>query len=173
MDIKKQSEEERNALERLLHTVPGFKGYFERELRRDADKVQRMFLVAKLRGARDRLQEIIRGISRQGRLDLLTGYDELMRLLDRVMNQIEYAARGYSGFFDLVKIKERELDAIYRHDLGLIEEAASFSQQLDHMAGQPSDPDILEGARELLKSLDDGFRRREEILAGFGEREDG
>ena len=56
MDIKKQSEEERNALERLLHTVPGFKGYFERELRRDADKVQRMFLVAKLRGARDRLQ---------------------------------------------------------------------------------------------------------------------
>ena len=173
MDIKKQSEKDRNALERLLRTVPGFKGYYNRELRRDADKVQRMFLVAKLRGSRDKLQEIVRGISRQGRLDLLTGYDDLLRLLDRVTNQIEYAARGYSGFFDLVKIKENDLDAIYSHDLSMVEEAAAFSKHLDHLAEKPPDPDALDRARELLKTLDDGFRRREVILSGFSEKKSG
>ena len=37
-----------NALERLMNSVPGFKGYRERDLRRDADRLQREHLASRL-----------------------------------------------------------------------------------------------------------------------------
>ena len=37
-----------NILERLMNAIPGFKGYREQELRRDADRLQREHLAARL-----------------------------------------------------------------------------------------------------------------------------
>ena len=37
-----------NVLERLMNALPGFKGYREKELRRDADRILRDHLAARL-----------------------------------------------------------------------------------------------------------------------------
>ena len=47
-----------NALERLMNSVPGFKGYRERDLRRDADRLQREHISARLEDAKKALNQV-------------------------------------------------------------------------------------------------------------------
>ena len=46
--------------------IPGFKGYLRREFRRDADRVQREFLVKKLKGAKDSIEAVKRDLAMKG-----------------------------------------------------------------------------------------------------------
>ena len=38
-----------SSLEQLVNSIPGFKGYREKELRRDADRLQREYLASRRR----------------------------------------------------------------------------------------------------------------------------
>ena len=48
MDIKENAKSQLNVFEKIVGKIPGFKGYFERELRRDSDKLQRDYIAEKL-----------------------------------------------------------------------------------------------------------------------------
>ena len=48
MDIHDTARGGQNVLERLMNALPGFKGYREKELRRDADRILRDHLAARL-----------------------------------------------------------------------------------------------------------------------------
>ena len=57
--------------------------------------------------------------------------------VDTVENRIRFATYGYSGFFDVVQIKEDQLDRIYRFDLALFSYAEKRSAALIKDAGVP------------------------------------
>src|SRR5205814_5148405 len=88
-----------NALERLMNEVPGFKGYRERDLRRDADRLQREHLAARLEEVKRALNAVAAALSR-GDLDPINEVETARKRLDKVASRIRYAERGYSGFFD-------------------------------------------------------------------------
>lgn len=167
MDIKERAKGQLNGLERMLHSIPGFKGYNERELRRDADKLQREFIVARLHTAKDDLAAAMTELTRQRRLDALSAFDTLGRQLERLINEIRYADRGYSGFFDLIKIKENELDAVYEIDVQLAEKAEATAAGFRELAAAP----LLEGKpddmKALLSGIADLLARRTETLRGY------
>ena len=121
MDIREKAEKDSNWFEKMLGKIPGFKGYFDRELRRDADKLQREFIVKKLKSAKENINDLIKNISGKRDLSLLNGYDNLLKEVDRCISTVKYADRGYSGFFDLVKIKRERLDEVYEVELLLVE----------------------------------------------------
>ena len=60
-----------NALERLASAIPGFKGYRERDLRRDADKAQREHLARRLEEPKAKLNDIANRSTRAGALDVV------------------------------------------------------------------------------------------------------
>jgi len=115
--------------------VPGFEGYLERELRREVDQVLRAQLAARLDGARGRLGEYLRRLP-------LSATAEIGRLaaldagLDAAANRLRHAGSGYAGLFDAVKVREAELERLYRHDLAMVEAVDALGAAVARLPGE-------------------------------------
>ncbi|MCL7387872.1 MAG: hypothetical protein LZ159_04080 [Thaumarchaeota archaeon] len=122
--------------ERIISYIPGYRGYKEKELRRESDRLVRMEIVNKLRAAKDTIKKsltnpiALQKVSSEDawRLDTLT-----LRL-DRVMQRIDRAVAGYAGIFDAIKVKEDKLDTVIQHDLSLIEKAEAVKAGAEALA---------------------------------------
>jgi hypothetical protein len=171
MDIKDKAREQLNGLERILHKVPGFKGYLERELRRDSDRRQREFIVKQLRLVKSGMNQVIQAASRAKDFDLLREYDLFARKLDASIGAIRYADQGYTGFFDLLKIREPELDRVYEQDAQIVETAGSLAEEFKKLAAAPLEPSWLAPLREGLERIDGMVEQRTARLKGFAKGE--
>ena len=167
MDIKERAEKQKNWIEKGLHKIPGFKGYYERELRRDSDKLQRDFIVLTLNEGLGEFREIIKGVTRKSDLKQLTEYGDVQKYFEKVINNIRYSDRGYTGFFDLIKVKENELDVIYEKDLEVLEMVLKFNDDFSVFKNITSDSDKLKKIREALENIEESYEKRNEILKGF------
>ena len=167
MDIQNKAREKMNWFERILHKIPGFKGYYEREFRRDADRLQREFVVRQLREIKKSLNLVIQIVSRQKDLELLTEYDLFAKHLEKTINEIRYADQGYSGFFDLIKIREAELDSLYQLDGEMADLACHFNDEFNKLSSQPLERTHLEPLREYLARIDAMFAKRSDLLKGY------
>lgn len=138
MPEPRQHTEHRNALESLLRHIPGFRGYLEKEYRRDSDGLQRTWLSDRLQQAKRSLDTISSQLADAGRLDLLTQYDRLRAKLDKLIARIRGASQGYSGIFDLVRIDEARLDRVYEHDMSMMQLVEEFLESIKRLAGMPA-----------------------------------
>ncbi|PYQ55124.1 MAG: hypothetical protein DMF78_03245 [Acidobacteria bacterium] len=157
-----------NALERLMNAIPGFKGYREKDLRRDADRLQREHLSLRLEQGKKALNRVSADLSRGGDLDVINDVETARKRLDKVVNRIRYAERGYSGFFDAVKVDETVLGRIYQFDMGLVEDvdgvwsAASAAEASPIAQARPALQDMI----GRIDALDARLSERENVLRG-------
>jgi hypothetical protein len=166
MDIKERAREQLNWLERILHKLPGFKGYYERELRRDSDRLQREYILKQQRKVKSGMNKLIQAAARAKDFDLLREYDLFVREIDRSIGALRYADQGYSGFFDLVKIREPELDRVYEQDALAMDAAETLVAEFKKLSAAPLDPSGLVSLREALARIDDLFEKRTALLKG-------
>jgi hypothetical protein len=155
-----------NLLERIANAIPGFKGYREKELRRDADRLQREYLASRLEQAKKPLDTLAAGASRVGALDAINDLETARKRLDRVIARIRYADRGYAGFFDTIKVDEALLQRIYEFDLGLhlgVEEALAAALAAPPAAEVAA---AVQGLIGKVDALDTRLAEREAILSG-------
>lgn len=169
MDMQKKARGKLNWFERVLLKIPGFKGYYEREFRRDADRLQREFIVRQLNEAERHLSRTIQTVSRQKDLALLTEFDLLSKRLQKTVGEILYADRGYSGFFDLVKIGESELDAVYRLDGEMIDAAERFCAATGKVADAPQAAPRFDAFKDALAHIEALLAKRIDLLKGYRE----
>jgi hypothetical protein len=146
-----------NALERIANAIPGFHGYRDRELRRDADRLEREHLAKQLEGCKKGLDEASATLSRSGSLDGINDVETARKRLDKVVARIRYAERGYSGFFDAVKVDEAALARVYEFDMALVDGANA-------VAAAGGDVKAMISA---LDALDAHLSDREAILSGI------
>jgi len=92
---------------------------------------------------------------------------EELKRLDKVASRIRYAERGYSGFFDAVKVDETVLAKVYQFDMGLIEDvdgvraaAAAAAQAGDARAA-------VQDLIGRIDALDARLSDRENVLRGI------
>lgn len=165
--------ERRNWLERLADKIPGYSGYSDRERRRDIDKLHREHLANRLRGLKGPLSELVRELTSSGRLMEVEPLDRAQRKLDRLENRVRFASYGYAGFFDVVKIEQPELDAIYQFDLALVEHVDKVEAKVGELHGRSGTADGLKRAcAELDSSLDEvskAFDGRYNAINSFGQ----
>ncbi len=159
-----------NALEKLASAIPGFKGYRERELRRDADRQQREHLAARLEANKKALNELADQATRGGALDAINDIEAARKRLERVAARVRYAERGYSGFFDAVKVDETVLGRIYQFDLSLLEgvEAVRAATEAARAAGPAGARSALAAVTAAVDALDARLNDRDAILRGIG-----
>ena len=144
-----RAQDRRNLLERIAARIPGIRGYLDRELRREVDKMQRDWLAEQVDRARGRLNGKIRDWTRGGGLSGLDLAATTEKALDRFANRIRHADYGYTGFFDAVKIREPELDALYAFDLGLMDTVEDLAARVEALPAAPAEPAL----RELLEAV--------------------
>jgi hypothetical protein len=162
-DGTERARERRNFLEELGAKIPGFRGYLERELRRDVDKMQRDWLAGQIDRARSAVNGKIRSWTRAGRLDVLSTAGSVEKALDRLANRIRHADYGSSGFFDAVKIGLDELDALYAFDLALSENVEYLAVLVEQLP-ETADEEMVNRLLDAVQSADRKFNERATVF---------
>ena len=135
VDLRDTLSDHQSGLEALLGKIPGYKGYKEKEMRREADQQLRAHLAAQLGEqlgrAEDVASQMLTGPGLMQLDEMGKGNTRLQTLIDKVKT----AAQGYAGFFDAVKVKEDELDQHVAADPGIREPevVGSRAQSLDRI----------------------------------------
>jgi len=117
--------------ERIAAFVPGFHGYKEKEIRRESDRLIRNHLYMKLSIEKNDLREIEQKLADRRYFDVLTDMDRLLAKMDRVVEKVNHASYGYSGFFDAVKVREENLDRVIDFDNQLLEGINALTTEID------------------------------------------
>ncbi len=118
--------------------VPLLRTYLQREETRDLDKVIRDELVNKIQGLIDRIngakQTLVENKVLTG-LDLL---DRSTRKLDKIRDSIKFAARGYSGVFDLEVMGDDQLKRLLDFDQSLFDQISGLESGLSETLSKPA-----------------------------------
>jgi hypothetical protein len=154
-----------NKIEELAKDVPGYKGYKEKEVRREADKLVRMKAARGFAEQRRRLNSVVVKLVSAGRLRLVLTLDRALMRMDLLIDRLKLASYGYAGLFDAIKIREPELDALYSFDAALLDSVARVQGLVDAVAAAESDDEVNQAGDELVAALD-------EINETFGKRQD-
>jgi len=158
--------------ERIAAFIPGFRGYKEKEIRRESDRLVRNHLVLKLTNERTDLREISQKMVDRRYFDVLTDMDRLLAKMDRVVEKINHAMYGYTGFFDAVKVREDNLDRMIDFDNKLIDGINALDTEIsafksDLASGQTSNLKTrVQNVTDKLESLEDTFDQRNEVMLG-------
>lgn len=171
-DMYDKIEGESTGLGKLLSSIPGFDGYFERGRRREADQLLRETIASRLEQSRTQLASVHQELSR----DIVKAMDyaeSLGRADTRLMGligKVNAAPQGYAGFFDAVKVKEDDLARVYSFDetmLTFVDDINIEVSAIEKAATQ--DGDIDSAIRDLdstLREANTTFDSRSEILSG-------
>jgi hypothetical protein len=148
------STQNQNCFEQLAAHIPGYRGYMEKERRRDIDKLHREHLATELQRLKSPLHNLARELSECNRLLETKPIERAASKLDKIENRIRYASYGYSGFFDVVKVREAELDRIYQFDLGLVANVEAVRAKVAELASSSEAAALKAAARALEQAID-------------------
>lgn len=158
--------------ERIAAAIPGFRGYKEKELRRESDRLLRNHLNLKLSATKDNAKQIFQKLSDRRYFDVLTDMDRLVAKMDRITEKINHASYGYTGFFDAVKVKEENLDRMIEFDNQLIDSVNVLTSEVDAFKAELASGDNknmktrIQNITDKVESLESAFDRRQEVILG-------
>jgi hypothetical protein len=171
-DVYATAKKQMRLSERILAAIPGFRGYKEKELRRESDKLIRDHVYAKLSKAKTGYRAIFQKMSDRRQLDVLEDMDRLSARFDRVAEKVHHASYGYSGFFDVIKVQEEALDRMIDFDSQLIDQADSIGSEVDAFKAEVSKQkfdkakDRVQNLSDTLETFEDTFDKRKEVILG-------
>ncbi len=154
---------------KILGKIPGFKGYMERQSRRDADKLLRETVASRIEEQYSRLSGLQRDFISQGEISLIDDLEAAAIKLRTFADRIRRAARGYSGLFDAVKINEDELAQLYQFDVTLLELVDGVAAAIDNVEASIGSDGLPAAIRNLVTSSQnciDAFNQRDEAILG-------
>jgi hypothetical protein len=159
---------DRNWLESILAKIPGFRGYLEKEDRRESDALQRQWLADRLQRAKRALDEHTRRLADEGQLGELPQYDRLRGRIDKLIGRVGGALQGYSGIFDLVRVDEDLLDRVYEHDVVFMERIENLATMVEKLKTAPAAAGSAPVSALLAEfnEVERGWDRREDLLKG-------
>ena len=171
-DLYAVAKDQMRLSERIAAAIPGFRGYKEKELRRESDKLLRNHLYLKLSNAKSDLKTIFQKLSDRRYFDVLTDMDRLVAKMDRVVEKVNHASYGYSGFYDVVKVKEESLDRMMDFDNqlidgvnGLVADVDAFKTEL--ASGEyKNTKERIQNLTDKLEAFEENFDTRDEITRG-------
>ena len=170
MDFQQTVQGAMGGLEQSVSKIPGYRGYKEKETRREADKLVREFLVGRLDEQRRRLADIQRQMLDGGGLLMLDDVDRAVTKVQKLADMIRTASYGYAGLFDAVKVKEGQLDALYQFDNQMLERVTAIKAAVDALAAaQDAGGDVktaIKGVVTAAEETNARWRERENAITG-------
>lgn len=168
MPEPREHAENRNVIERVLRRIPGFRGYLEKEYRRESDELQRQWLADRLQRSKRAIDDAARPLVDAGQIDLLPQVDRLRSRLDKFIWQLRSAMQGYSGFFDLVRVDEAVLDRVYELDVAVMDDVQTLAEAIEALPARGKE--LAAALPELLNQIDNvesQWSSRSAILKGL------
>jgi hypothetical protein len=173
MDLRDKIVESLGGLEDLARKIPGYGGYKEKEMRREADSLLRGKIAAAFGDQVQRLVELQGELVSGGKIELLehaTALEEAVRRLQTFVDRVKRASQGYAGFFDAVKVKEDELDALYEFDNSLLNQIAVVKPAVDEVQAAMDVgeglPAAISNVKRIAGDVNHLFDQRQDVITG-------
>jgi len=158
-------------LERIKRHIPGYDGYLNSDNSRELDTLLRNQLAVGMEQNKTMIKNTVSNLSRNGKLFETADLEKLDKKNENAIAKFRSAARGYSGAFDVVKIKEDKLNMLYEFDsslLGYIENIKALFSELEKNSNENTD--VKDSVSKLSGALDEllkKFDERETLLRSF------
>jgi hypothetical protein len=171
-DAYEEAKKQMRFSERILAEIPGFRGYKEKELRRESDKLIRNHLYNKLSEAKNDLKIVFQKLSDRRLFEILTDMDRLMAKIDRITEKVNHASYGYAGFFNIVKVTEENLDRMIDFDNQLVDDVDNIVNEVDEFKAEVTKQDVkkakdrIQHLTETLETFEETFDKRGEVILG-------
>jgi hypothetical protein len=155
-------------LEKLVASIPGYKGYKEKEMRREADRILRETLARKYEEQWARLSGVQKRLMSAGGIEYLDDVEGAASKLRGFIDKLKTAAMGYGGLFDAIKVKEDALDKLYQFDNALNDGILQISGTIDGIdaavAAKQGIPEAISRFDDQCRFLVETFEHRKEVL---------
>lgn len=168
-DLRQRVEGALSSFEELMRKIPGYKGYKDKELRREADKLLRLRAARGFEEQRRRLNGVQVELTNAGRLGVIVTLDRALMKLQFLIDRLKTASYGYAGLLDAIKVKEAELDALYEFDASLLDSVGKVKDLIDAVAAAKMDEDVAKTGNELLgvlEEINETFSKRQDVIVG-------
>lgn len=162
-DVYQKAKDQLRLSERIEAEIPGFRGYKEKELRRESDRLIRNHLYRKLSEAKNHLRTVFQKIADERLFDVASDLDRLTAKFDRITEKVNHASYGYTGFFDVIKVREENLDKMINFDNALLDDVDNIGDQVNALKAIVSKKEY-ETAKEHVANLTDAVEAFDEAL---------
>ena len=170
MDLRQKVTEALGGLEQLVAKIPGYKGYKEKEMRREADKLLREHLARQFEEQRRRIPDLQKQLISSGQIGFLDDLESGVMKLQYLIDRLKTASYGYAGFFDAVKVKEEQLDALYDFDNALMDEvprvAAGINSVSQAIAAKEGVAEAIADLVSIIQGVNNTFNKRQDVILG-------
>ncbi len=169
MSLLDQVKDQMGGFEQLVAKIPGYKGYKEKELRREADKLLRDHIVNRMRTVKTQLDGLQQDLIGAGKFDLLDETGSAATQIQTFIDRVRTAAYGYGGLFDAVRVKEDDLDRVYEFDTALLGYADRIENAIGNARAGIEGEDaraLILMVRDLAREANTTFDGRQDVLRG-------
>jgi hypothetical protein len=154
-------------LENLAYLVPGYRGYKDPDSRREEDSRLRSRVLARLQLAKTLLEQILARFREQSAEAAAEALDGHLRRCDELADAVRYAPYGFSGFFDLEKVREETLETLLETDLLLFQDLDDLidrSRYAPHSRGRQASTAFLDALAADIERVETRLVTRDKIL---------
>jgi len=166
-DPMEKASEGKDLIGKIQNKLAGFFGYYDRERRRDADKMLRETVAERYEEQWSRISELQKQLVAEGQLEYVDDIESASVKLRGFIDRIKGASYGYAGFFDAVRINQDELDRLYEFDLALLEGVSEVSVAIDGLAsamGTEGLPESISNLVSVCQQAIAAYDRRDEVI---------
>ena len=110
------------------------------------------------------LERAAEAASRAGSLDVINDIESARKKLDRVTARVRAADRGYSGFFDPVKVDEQVLGRVYQFDLDSLGGAQAIAAVAAKAGSGAARKEEVQAVIDAIAAFEERWGQREGIL---------
>lgn len=147
--------------------IPGYHGYKKKEIRREADKLLRDYLVKQLANAKGVLGEIQEEAASDAP-GVLSKLEDMLTELDTFSRKIQHADYGFGSMFGSDKVKENELDKLIDFDRQVVGVVIELANALKAFASDISDAeDKTKEVRRMIKDATRFYAQRDQFIQGW------
>ncbi len=162
-------QEDMDPFKKILVKIPGFKGYIERQARRDSDKLLRDTIAERFEKEWQRISALQVEFIVQGEITYVDDLERAAIKLRTFVDRIRRATRGHSSLFEAVQINEAELEKLYQYDAALLALADDVGRAIDHVeasVGSDGLPAALRNLTSVSQAAIAAFNQREAAVLG-------
>ncbi len=167
--VKSKMKSDMGLFEKIKMYIPGYKGYKEKNLRRDADRAVRQELARTIQGAKADLAEIQKAVLDD--FDLMMDVERIRTKVDKYDIDVKKAVNGYSAFHDSVKILEADLDKVMAWDAKILDDIQAMREATEKLLDMADEGTLVrKDLRKYERCIDDmleDYNQREAIMKGF------
>jgi hypothetical protein len=169
-DLRVKTRGQLDILERIMLRIPLYHGYKEKEMRRESDSLLRNYIYQNLLDAKQNLKKKQSQLVENDQMSVAKKIDKIIVSCDTIAERIHHAEGGYSGIWDAIKIKEKELDEMYQFDMDVaVISDATKTHSKELLAEAPEKLDEqLSTITQKIDSLGEKMTSRTNLLNGYG-----